>query len=37
MNIKRGKIEESGFKENHSPMENEEESFLEELELDDEE
>ncbi len=36
MNTKRGKMEESGFKENRSPMENEEESFLEELDLDDE-
>ena len=34
--MKRGKIEESGFKENHSSMENDEEDFFEELELDDE-
>lgn len=35
--MKRGKIEEGGFKGNHSSIENEEESFLEELDLDDEE
>jgi len=36
MKMKRGKTEESGFRENSSPMESEEESFLEELDLDDE-
>lgn len=35
--MKRGKIEESEFKENHSSMDSEEEDFFEELELDDEE
>lgn len=35
--MKRGKTEESGFKENSSSMENEEASFLEELDLDDDE
>lgn len=34
MKIKRGKTEESEFRGNHSSMENEEENFVEELELD---
>ena len=37
MKMKRGKTEDGGLKENHSSMENEEASFLEELDLDEDE